>query len=163
MSFDAGRVRTLYPALGDGHAYLDGAAGTQVPQAVIDAVAGAYRAGIGNVGGAFPASERSDGIVAECRRAVADLVGGGPDGVVLGPNMTTLTYRLAAALAAGWTPGDEVVVSRLDHDANVRPWVQAAARAGAVVRWAEVDLATGELPAGQYEGLVSERTRLVAV
>jgi cysteine desulfurase family protein (TIGR01976 family) len=77
--------------------------------------------------------------------------------------MTTLTYRLAAALAAGWGPGDEVVVSRLDHDANVRPWIQVAARAGATVRWAEVDLATGELPAGQYEGLIGERTRLVAV
>jgi cysteine desulfurase family protein (TIGR01976 family) len=163
VSFDVGRVRALYPALADGRAYLDGAAGTQVPGAVIEAIAGAYRAGIGNLGGAFPASERSDGIVAECRRAVADLVGGVPEGVVLGPNMTTLTYRLAAALAAGWAPGDEVVVSRLDHDANVRPWLQAAARAGAVVRWAEVDLATGELPAAQYEGLVSERTRLVAV
>jgi cysteine desulfurase family protein (TIGR01976 family) len=163
VSFDAGRVRALYPALDDGWAYLDGAAGTQVPQAVIDAVAGAYRAGIGNVGGAFPASRRSEGIVAECRRAVADLVGGEPGGVVLGPTMTALTYRLAAALAAGWGPGDEVVVSRLDHDANVRPWLQAAARAGAVVRWAEVDLATGELPADQYDGLVSERTRLVAV
>jgi cysteine desulfurase family protein (TIGR01976 family) len=163
MAFDVGRVRALYPALADGFAYLDGAAGTQVPQAVIDAVAGAWRSGIGNVGGAFPASRRSDGIVAECRRAVADLVGGEPDGVVLGPNMTTLTYRLAAALAATWEPGDEVVVSRLDHDANVRPWLQAAARAGAVVRWAEVDLATGDLPAGQYEGLVGERTRLVAV
>jgi cysteine desulfurase family protein (TIGR01976 family) len=163
MSFDVGRVRALYPALADGFAYLDGAAGTQVPQVVIDAVAGAYRSGIGNVGGAFPASGRSDAIVAEARRAVADLVGGVPDGVILGPNMTTLTYRLAGALAAGWRPDDEVVVSRLDHDANVRPWVQAAARAGAVVRWAEVDLATGELPAGQYEELVGERTRLVAV
>ena len=163
MAFDAGRVRALYPALADGWAYLDGAAGTQVPQSVIEAIAGAYRAGIGNVGGAFPASARSDELVAGCRRAVADLVGGVPDGVVLGPNMTTLTYRLAAALAAGWSPGDEVVVSRLDHDANVRPWLQAAARRGAVVRWAEVDLGTGELPAGQYEGLVTERTRLVAV
>ena len=163
MSFDVGRVRALYPALTDGYAYLDGAAGTQVPQTVIDAVAGAYRTGIGNVGGAFPASERSDAIVAGCRQAVADLVGGMPDGVILGPNMTTLTYRLANALAAGWRRGDEVVVSRLDHDANVRPWVQAAARAGAVVRWAEVDLATGELPPGQYEGLVGDRTRLVAV
>jgi cysteine desulfurase family protein (TIGR01976 family) len=163
MSFDVGRVRALYPALSDGYAYLDGAAGTQVPAAVVEAIAGAYRAGLGNVGGAFPASERSEAIVAEARRAVADLVGGEPDGVVLGPNMTTLTYRLAGALAAGWAKGDEVVVSRLDHDANVRPWVQAAARAGAVVRWAEVDLATGELPAGQYEGLVGERTRLVAV
>jgi cysteine desulfurase family protein (TIGR01976 family) len=163
VSFDVGRVRALYPALADGVAYLDGAAGTQVPRGVIDAIAGAYRGGIGNVGGAFPASERSDAIVAGCRRAVADLVGGVPDGVVLGPNMTTLTYRLANALAAGWAGGDEVVVSRLDHDANVRPWVQAAARTGAVVRWAEVDLPAGELPAGQYEGLVGERTRLVAV
>jgi cysteine desulfurase family protein (TIGR01976 family) len=163
VTFDVGRVRALYPALADGYAYLDGAAGTQVPRTVVDAVAGAYRGGIGNVGGAFPASERSDAIVAGCRRAVADLVGGVADGVVLGPNMTTLTYRLANVLAAGWTEGDEVVVSRLDHDANVRPWVQAAARAGAVVRWAEVDLPAGELPAGQYEGLVGERTRLVAV
>ena len=163
MAFDVGRVRALYPALADGYAYLDGAAGTQAPQSVIEAIAGAYRAGIGNVGGAFPASGRSDRLVAECRRAVADLVGGEQEGVVLGPNMTTLTYRLAAALAVGWGPGDEVVVSRLDHDANVRPWMQVAARAGATVRWAEVDLATGELPAGQYEGLVCERTRLVAV
>ena len=77
--------------------------------------------------------------------------------------MTSLTYRLSGALAAGWAPGDEVVVSRLDHDANVRPWLQAAARAGATVRWAEVDLATGELPADQYKELVNERTRLVAV
>ena len=163
MVFDVTAVRAAYPALADGYAYLDGAAGTQVPRAVIDAVTGTYATGVGNVGGAFPASGRSDALVAECRRAVADLVGGVPDGVVLGPNMTTLTYRLANALAAGWAPGDEVVVSRLDHDANVRPWLQAAARAGAVVRWAEVDLATGELPAGQYEGLVGDRTRLVAV
>src|SRR6266511_559048 len=163
MAFDVARVRACYPALGEGHASLDGAAGTQVPRAVLDAVAGAYRAGIGNVGGAFPASRPSDALVAECRRAVADLVGGEPDGVVLGPNMTTLTYRLAATLAAGWGRGDELVVSRLDHDANVRPWLQAAARAGAVVRWAEVDLATGELSAEQYDGLLSERTRLVAV
>jgi cysteine desulfurase family protein (TIGR01976 family) len=163
MAFDVAAVRAAYPALADGYAYLDGAAGTQVPRAVIDAIADTYRGGIGNVGGPFPASHRADGIVAESRRAVADLVGGEPDGVLLGPNMTTLTYRLAYTLAAGWAPGDEVVLSRLDHDANVRPWVQVAARAGAVVRWAEVDTATGELPADQYDRLVSERTRLVAV
>src|SRR5437016_6273092 len=133
MPFEVSTVRATYPALDDGYAYLDGAAGTQVPYAVIEAIADAYRAGIGNVGGAFPASHRADGIVAECRRAVADLVGGQPDGVILGPNMTTLTYRLASTLAAGWRPGDEVVVSRLDHDANVRPWVQMAARVGATV------------------------------
>jgi cysteine desulfurase family protein (TIGR01976 family) len=163
MSFDVSSVRGAYPALSDGYAYLDGAAGTQVPQSVIDAIADAYRTGIGNVGGAFPASTRSDGIVAESRRAIADLVGGQPDGVVLGPNMTTLTYRLAYALAATWRPGDEVVLSQLDHDANVRPWVQVADRAGVTVRWAEVDLTTGELPAQQYDRLIGERTRLVAV
>ncbi|MDQ2813622.1 MAG: cysteine desulfurase-like protein [Actinomycetota bacterium] len=163
MTFDINRVRAAYPALSDGYAYLDGAAGTQVPSAVIEAIADAYRAGIGNAGGAFPASGRSDAIVAECRQALADLTGAEPDGVILGPNMTTLTYRLAETLSRQWGPQDEVVVSRLDHDANVRPWVQAAARRGAVVRWADVDMSTAELPAGQYGDLLSERTRLVAV
>jgi cysteine desulfurase family protein (TIGR01976 family) len=163
MGFDISRVRATYPALRDGHAYLDGAAGTQVPDGVIDAIASAYRAGIGNIGGAFAASLRSEAIVAEGRRAVADLVGGEASGVVFGPSMTALTYRVSGALAKGWAPGDEVVVSRLDHDANVRPWVQAASRAGAVVRWAEVDVATGELPVAQYAELVGARTRLVAV
>jgi cysteine desulfurase family protein (TIGR01976 family) len=163
VSFDVKRVRAAYPALSDGHAYLDGAAGTQVPAAVIDAIADAYRAGIGNVGGTFAASARSGAIVAECRQAVADLTGGHPNGVILGPNMTTLTYRIADALSRSWLPGDEIVVSRLDHDANVRPWVQAAERRGATIRWAEVDLATTELPAAQYGELLSERTRLVAV
>ena len=162
-TFDVARVRGSYPALADGHAYLDGAAGTQVPVPVIDAIADAYRAGIGNTGGAFAASERSGAIVAEARRAVADLTGGAASGVVFGPSMTALTYRMSAALARGWAPGDEIVVSRLDHDANIRPWIQAAARAGAVVRWAEADVATGELPAAQYAELVGDRTRLVAV
>ena len=162
-TFDVARVRGSYPALADGHAYLDGAAGTQVPVPVIDAIAAAYRAGIGNTGGAFAASERSGAIVAEARRAVADLTGGAASGVVFGPSMTALTYRMSGALARGWAPGDEIVVSRLDHDANIRPWIQAAARAGAVVRWAEADLATGELPAAQYAELVGDRTRLVAV
>jgi cysteine desulfurase family protein (TIGR01976 family) len=163
MSLDIAEVRASYPALGDGHAYLDGAAGTQVPSSVIDAISEAYRAGLGNLGGAFPASARSGAIVAACRSAVADLVGGEAQGVILGPNMTTLTYRLAETLSRDWRSGDEVVVSRLDHDANVRPWVQNAERAGAAVRFAEVDTSTGELDACQYDGLVSERTRLVAI
>jgi len=163
MQFDVAAVRAGYPALADGYAYLDGAAGTQVPAAVIDAISQAHAAGIGNGGGAFPASKRADEITAGCRAAIAALTGADADGVILGPNMTTLTYRIAGALARTWRPGDEVVVSRLDHDANVRPWVQAAERAGAVVRWAEVDVSTGELPAGQYAELISARTRLVAV
>ena len=163
MTLDVAAVRAAYPALADGYAYLDGAAGTQVPASVIDAISAAHRSGLGNAGGVFPASKRADTVTAQCRQAVADLTGGSADGVMLGPNMTTLTYRLAGTLARAWGPGDEVVVSRLDHDANVRPWVQAAARAGASVRWAEVDLPTGELPAGQYDSLLSERTVLVAV
>lgn len=163
MAFNVSRVRDSYPALADGYAYLDGAAGTQLPASVIGAISEAYLAGLGNAGGSFPASARAVAITAGCREAVADLVGGQPGGVVLGPNMTTLTYRMAAALADTWRPADEVIVSRLDHDANVRPWVQAAARAGAVVRWAQADPATGELPAAQYADLLSGRTRLVAV
>jgi cysteine desulfurase family protein (TIGR01976 family) len=163
MAFDVAAIRALYPALADGYAYLDGAAGTQVPTGVIDAIAEAYRSGLGNAGGVFPASHRSEAITAQCRLAIAELVGGAPDGVVLGPNMTTLTYRFAHTLAATWRPGDEIVLSRLDHDANVRPWVQAAHRAQVTVRWAQIDPATGELPAGQYDELIGARTRLVAV
>jgi cysteine desulfurase family protein (TIGR01976 family) len=163
MVFDVAAIRALYPALADGYAYLDGAAGTQVPTGVIDAITDAYRGGLGNAGGAFPASRRSAAITTRCRLAIAELVGGVPDGVVLGPNMTTLTYRFAHTLAATWRPGDEIVLSRLDHDANVRPWVQAAQRAQATVRWARFDPASGELPAGQYDELIGARTRLVAV
>jgi cysteine desulfurase family protein (TIGR01976 family) len=163
LTFDVSRVRAAYPALGTGTAYLDGAAGTQVPSAVIDAVAAAYREGIGNTDGAFAASERSSAIVTACRAAVADLVGGVPSGVVLGPSTTALIYRLSAALSRRWAPGDSIVLSRLDHDANIRPWVQAADRAGVGIRWADVDVATGELPSAQYGDLIGARTRLVAV
>jgi cysteine desulfurase family protein (TIGR01976 family) len=163
MKLDVDAVRASYPALADGYAYLDGAAGTQVPWPVISAISAAQATGIGNGGGAFPASERADLITANCRAAVAALTGGEPDGIALGPSMTALTYRFAGALGREWITGDEIVVSRLDHDANVRPWVQAAERAGATVRWAEVDPDTGELPVDQYVGLITERTRLVAV
>ena len=142
---------------------LDGAGGTQVPEAVIEAVADGFRTAMSNLGGAFEASERTGAVVAEVRRAVADLVGGRPEGVVLGPNMTTLTFHMADALSADWGEGDEVVVTSLDHDANVRPWVLAAADAGATVRWAEVDTETGELPVEAVDSLLSERTRLVAL
>jgi cysteine desulfurase family protein (TIGR01976 family) len=163
MTFDIAAVRSRFPALADGYAYLDGAAGTQVPTCVIDAIASAYRLGIGNVGGPFPASARSMTILSEARQAVADLVGGEASGVVFGPNSTTVIYRFAHTLSATWRQGDEIVLSRLDHDANVRPWAQAAERAGAVVRWAEVDVDTGELPVDQYDALLTDRTRLVAV
>lgn len=105
MAYDVSAIRATYPALSDGYAYLDGAAGTQVPEAVIEAVTDAYRRGIGNVGGAFAASHRSDGIVAECRAAVADLVGGEPAGVILGPNMTTADIPAGVRVGPGLAGG----------------------------------------------------------
>jgi len=162
-TWDIEGIRSQYPALKGGAAYLDGAGGTQVPEAVIDAISEAHRSGLSNLGGAFAASRRSMKLIDDARAAVADLTGGEAGGVVLGPNMTTLTYRMAAAMAKNWAPGDEIVVSELDHDANVRPWVQAAASAGVTVRWARIDPRTTDLPAGQYDELVTSRTRLVAV
>ena len=164
MTYDVAAVRRLYPALADGWAYLDGAAGTQVPRAVIDAESDAYAAGMGNHGGFFAASRRSDEHTLAARSAIVDLVGApSASGVVLGPSMTALTYRFAEGLARTWSAGDEIVLTRLDHDANVRPWVQAAARAEVTVRWVDPVLPALELPTEAVTAALSERTRLVAV
>jgi len=163
MPFDVARVRGLFSTLGDGYLHLDGPAGTLVPESVARAVSAALRVPLSNRHGPFPSSARADALVDAARRAFADLVGGEPAGVILGPNMTTITYGLARALAKTWKVGDEIVVSRLDHDANIRPWLTAAKAAGAVVRWAEIDIETCELPEWQYDGLITRRTRLVAV
>jgi cysteine desulfurase family protein (TIGR01976 family) len=160
---DVARVRGLFPALADGFVHAEGPAGALIPENVAHAVSTAMRMPVADRGGVFPASGRAEALVGAARSAVADLVGGVPTGVVLGPNMTTLTYRMARALSRTWRPGDEIVVSRLDHDANIRPWVQAAQETGVQVRWAEVDIETGELPVWQYSELVTRRTRLVAV
>jgi cysteine desulfurase family protein (TIGR01976 family) len=164
LDFDIVAARAHYPALTDGWAYLDGAAGTQVPDAVIEATAQAYRSGIGNHGGAFAASTRSGVYTDGARAAVADLVGAvDPRGVVLGPNSTTLIFRLAQALSDTWRPGDEIVLSRLDHDANVRPWLIWADRVGAITRWVEPRLPSTDLDPDAYDAVVRDRTRLVAV
>lgn len=163
LALTLAEIRAQFPGLPPGTAALDGAAGTLVPAAVIDAVADALRWSMANTHGRFAASIRSTETEAAARRAVADLVGGSPEGVVFGPNMTTLTFHFADALSAGWEPGDEIVVTSLDHDANIRPWLLAAERAGATVRWAEFDVDTGELPASAFDPLIGERTRLVAV
>ncbi|WP_199430828.1 cysteine desulfurase-like protein [Qaidamihabitans albus] len=163
MAFDVARIRGLFPALGDGWIHFDGAAGMLVPEQVASAVSTAMRAPVSGPGGAFPASQRAESIVAAARRAVADLVGGEPEGVVLGPSASVLLSRLVDALSDRWTLGDEVVVSRLDEPANLAPWQRAAKRVGANVRWGEIDIETCELPAWQYENLVSARTKAVSV
>jgi cysteine desulfurase len=163
MAFDVAAIRGWFPALGDGWIHLDAPAGMQVPEQVATAVSTALRAPVSGPGGVFPASQRAAAIVDAARLAVADLVGCDPAGVVLGPNPAVLLARLADAMGSGWVIGDEVVVSRLDHQQNIAPWLGVAQRAGATVRWAEIDIETCELPAWQYESLISHRTKVVAV
>jgi cysteine desulfurase family protein (TIGR01976 family) len=163
VTLDVARVRAAFPALDLGVAHFDGPGGSQVPRVVADAVARTLVAGISNRGAVTDAERRADDTVLEARAAVADLLGSHPGGVVFGRSMTQLTYDVARALASTWTAGDEVVVTRLDHDANIRPWVRAAEVAGATVRWAPFDPVTGELDPHEVAALVGERTRLVAV
>ncbi|MFW3172664.1 cysteine desulfurase-like protein [Geodermatophilus sp. CPCC 206100] len=163
MSYDVEAVRSCFPALRAGTAHFDGPGGSQVPEQVAAAVAATLTAPIANRGRVTAAERTADDVVLAARAAVADLVAGDPGGVVFGRSATSLTYDLSRTLSAGWGPGDEVVVTRLDHDANVRPWVQAAHARGATVRWAEFDPATGELAPEAVGGLLSDRTRLVAV
>lgn len=163
MAFDVARVRGLVPALGDGWAHLDGPTGMQVPEQVATAVSSALRAPVSRPGGVFPASQRGGAIIEAARRAVADLVGADPKGVVLGPGPAPLLERLADALSADWALGDEVVVSRLDDTANVAPWHRAAQRTGGRVVTAEIDVETCELPSWQFDELLGERTRVVTV
>ncbi|MFD4197512.1 cysteine desulfurase-like protein [Amycolatopsis thermoflava] len=163
MAYDVTAVRKHFPALDEGAAHFDGPGGSQVPDVVGEAVARTLCAAIANRGSVTAAERRADAIVAEARQAAADLLGAQPGGVVFGRSMTQLTYDFSRALAKTWQPGDEVVVTRLDHDANIRPWVQAAEARGVAARWANFDPATGELPVGAVTGLLSDRTRLVAV
>ncbi|MBM7806438.1 cysteine desulfurase family protein (TIGR01976 family) [Geodermatophilus bullaregiensis] len=162
-TYDVAAVRADFPALRAGAAHFDGPGGSQVPRQVAEAVAATLTAPIANRGQVTAAERHADAVVVAARAAVADLVGGDPGGVVFGRSMTALTYDLSRALAAGWGPDDEVVVTRLDHDANVRPWVQAAAARGATVRWADLDPGTGELTPEAVAAVLSGRTRLVAV
>jgi cysteine desulfurase family protein (TIGR01976 family) len=163
MTYDVAAVRAHFPALQAGIAHFDGPGGTQVPDTVARAVAETLTSPIANRGRVTAAERLADDVVRGARQAVADLLGADPRGVVFGRSATQLTFDVSRALAAGWGPGDEVVVSRLDHDANVRPWVIAAEAAGATVRWAAFDPATGELTADDVAEVLTERTRLVAV
>jgi cysteine desulfurase family protein (TIGR01976 family) len=163
MSYDVEAVRRHFPALKAGYAHFDGPGGSQTPDVVADAVARTLVSPLANRGRVTAAERAADDIVTGGREAVADLLGADPRGVVFGRSMTQLTFDTARTLAATWASGDEVVVTRLDHDANIRPWVLAAENAGAVVRWADFDPATGELTEDDVAAVLSPRTRLVAV
>jgi cysteine desulfurase family protein (TIGR01976 family) len=157
-------VRPRFPGLRDGWARLDGPAGTQMVDVAIDAMADFVRSGEGaNHGGVFRAALATDELTAQARASVGRLLGGAAEGVAFGPSMTAMTMRFSAAVGRTLAPGDEIVCTRLDHDANVAPWLIAAERAGAVVRFAEPEADTLELPAAAVEAVLSDRTRWVAV
>ncbi|MEU9166325.1 cysteine desulfurase-like protein [Streptomyces sp. NPDC048420] len=163
MTYDIAAIRSHFPALAAGTAHFDGPGGTQTPGTVIRAIADALSQPLSNRGQVTLGERNAEGIVSGARRAMADLLGASPAGIVFGRSATQLTYEFSRTVAKTWSPGDEVVVTRLDHDANIRPWVQAAEPAGATVRWAEFDPRTGELTVEAIRAVLSDRTRLVAV
>jgi len=169
MALDVSAVRSQFPALqrlvgGRPAAYLDGPGGTQAPESVIEAMAGFMRDGGSNHGGPFASSRETDAVTESARSAIADLFGASANEIAFGQNMTSITLSVSRALGATWKPGDNVVVTRLDHDGNVWPWVIAARDAGAEVRWLDFDPDDGcRLETETIDHLIDDRTRLVAI
>jgi cysteine desulfurase family protein (TIGR01976 family) len=156
-------VRARFPALADeGVAYLDGPGGSQTPQDVIDAMAAYLRSSNANLGGAFATSAATDRVTERGRAAAAELTGGEPEGIAFGANMTTLNFLLAHAVARTLEPGDEIVVTQLDHDANVSPWLLVARDQGLVVRHGPIRVDDVTLDHDALAALIGERTRVVA-
>ena len=167
-TFDVDAIRARFPALSLTHdgrpfVYFDGPGGTQVPQSVIDAVVGYYRESNANHGGTFLTSERSDALVEDAHAAIADLLGVDADEITLGPNMTTLTFHLSRSIGAALRPGDEIVISGLDHQANVDPWIATARDNELIVRTWEPDLSDCTLRLEGLDAVLNDRTKLVAV
>ena len=167
MAFPIDAVRARFPALtitdaGRPRIYFDAPGGTQVCAEAIDAMSAHLRAGTANLGGPFATSVECGALSREAHAAAADLIGGHADEIAFGPNMTSLTFALSRALSQSWQAGDEIVLTRLDHDANVTPWVLAARDRDVSVRWLDIDVDTGELRVDDLAGMLSPRTRLVA-
>ncbi|MEP6757582.1 MAG: cysteine desulfurase-like protein [Actinomycetota bacterium] len=167
-ALDPTGVRSRFPALArrapDGRPYVwaDAPGGSQMVDTAIAAMTDRMQAGVSNTHGAFPLSKEIDTLIADARRAGADFLGCDPGEVVFGQNATSLLLHLSRALARTWGPGDEIVVTRLDHDANVRPWLLAARDAGATVRWVDVRADDVTLDLDSFDAQLSSRTRLVA-
>lgn len=161
MTYDIDSVRADFPALAAGSAHFDGPGGTQTPTPVIKAIAEALSGPLSNRGTVTLGESRAEKTVSDAREAIADLVGGEAGGVVFGRSATQLCYDFSRWISREWKAGDEVVVTRLDHDSNIRPWVQAAERTGATVRWLDFNPDTGELD--DIATVLSDRTKLVAV
>ena len=168
MTLNIDSVRAEFPALGvrDGdrpRIYLDAPGGTQVCGQAIRRMVAHMESGTANSGGAFATSVATDALARSAREAMADLLGGEAGEIAFGPNMTTLTLSVSRALGRRWSAGDEIVVTRLDHDANVAPWLLLARDMGLIVHWLDFDPQDGRLSLETLPDLLSERTRLVAV
>jgi len=162
LAFDVTAVRAQFPSLASGLVFLDGPGGTQVPQSVIDAMAECLRDANANLGGPFESSRRADAVVATAHEAAARFLGASPAEVGFGQNMTTLNFALTRSLGRDLRAGDEIVVTRLDHDGNVAPWLELAQDLDLIVRHADFDPETGTLDLDDLAAQLSERTRVVA-
>ncbi len=161
VALDVAALRARFPALAGGLAFFDGPGGTQVPESVIEAIAGYLRQANANAGGFFPTSRQTDAVLADSRLAAAELLSCAPEEVVFGQNMTTLSFMLTRTLGRELSAGDEIVVTRLDHDANVAPWLELARDLGLVVHLADVHDDT-TLDLDGLERLLGPQTRVVA-
>jgi cysteine desulfurase family protein (TIGR01976 family) len=166
-ALDLTHIRAQFPSLAqtvNGHpaTFLDGPGGTQVPQRVIDAISNYLGRDNANTGGAYATSRHTDAMIAAARAAMADFLHCAADEVAFGPNMTTLTYAMSRAIGRELKPGDEIVVTRLDHDANVSPWLQVAEDRGITVRWAEIHEADCTLDMADLAAKINSNTKLVA-
>lgn len=163
MTFDVARVRSQFPSLESGVAHFDGPGGTQTPLSVGQAICKTMTGPLANQGTLTQAERNAEAAVDNARSAMADLLGSSLEGIFFGRSMTQITFDIARTLAQNWGPGDEIVASRLDHDANVRPWVRFAEQSGATLRWIDFDPATGHLDISDVESVINERTKLVAI
>ncbi|HEY7765960.1 MAG TPA: cysteine desulfurase-like protein, partial [Aestuariivirgaceae bacterium] len=163
MAFPIEAVRAKFPALSQSIAYLDNPAGTQIPETVIGAVAGAMRKAASNLGGFFPDSREASAIHDAAHQAAADLLGGRSGEIVFGQSMTMLTFQFSRSLGRLWRAGDEVIVTRMDHEGNVAPWLRLAEERGLVIRWLPFSRDTWRIECEELKPLLNERTRLLAL
>lgn len=164
MSLDLDHIRSQFPALASGAVFFDNPGGTQVPQKVVDRMTHYLLHTNANHGGAFETSIESDVVLEHAHAAMANLYNApSPAEIVFGPNMTTLTFSISRALTAQLGPDDEIIVTRLDHDANISPWLLAAEDRGCTVRWLDFDVEDCTLNLDQLAELLTDRTRIVAV
>ncbi len=166
---DTAQIRAQFPALqqqvnGQPAIFFDGPAGTQSPQSVIDAMRDYLATGSSNLGGEFVVSQRTGQVAAAARHAMADMLNARrPEEISFGQNMTSLTFAVSRAIARTWQAGDEIIVTRLDHDANIAPWLLAAEDKGVTVRWLDFDSADCTLQLDTLPDLLTDKTRLLAI